>query len=134
MKLNKQDTKAKPKYNMFQNSWYMLKTAWQAKEKKVIILCLLSAVFALAENIVNLYVSPVILGAVERRVSAGKLIFIIMAFTLCIMLLSAAAAYVDNNMVYGKVTLRSEILARINKKAATTSYSNVINDKFNKGF
>lgn len=36
--------KVKPRYNMLQNSWYMVKIAWQAREKKVIVLCLLSAV------------------------------------------------------------------------------------------
>ena len=126
--------KIKPKYNMFQNSCYMIKIAWQAKEKKVIVLCLLSAVLALITNLINLYIPPVILGAVEKKVGAGELIFIVAAFTLGIMLFFAATAYADTNIVYGKVTLRSEMLAMINRKAATTSYSNVVNDRFRKDF
>ena len=124
----------KPKYNMFQNSWFMLKTAWQVKEKKMILLCLLSAGLALAGNILNLYVVPVILGYVERRAGARELIFVITACTLCTMLVSAAAAYVKNNTTYVRVTIRSAILGMVNRKAATTSYSNVVTDKFKRDY
>lgn len=124
----------KPKYNMFQNSWFMLKTAWQIKEKKMILLCLLSAGLALAGNILNLYVVPVILGYVERRAGARELILIITAFTLCTMLVSAAAAYVKNNATYVRVTIRSAILGMVNRKAATTSYSNVVTDRFKRDY
>ena len=124
----------KPKYNMFQNSWFMLKTAWQIKEKKMILLCLLSAGLALAGNILNLYVVPVILGYVEKRAGARELIFVITAFTLCTMLVSAAAAYVKNNAIYVRVTIRSAILGMVNRKAATTSYSNVMTDRFKRDY
>ena len=124
----------KPKYNMFQNSWFMLKTAWQIKEKKMILMCLLSAGFALAGNILNLYVVPVILGYVERRAGARELILIITAFTLCTMLVSAVAAYVKNNATYVRVTIRSAILGMVNRKAATTSYSNVVTDRFKRDY
>ncbi len=120
--------------DLIRNSWYIVKTAWRVKEKKVIVLCLLSAALALATNLMNLYVVPVILGKLESGAGAGELIFTIAAFTLCIMLLSAAAAYADTNIVYGKVTLRSAILGMINVKAATTSYSNVVDERFRKNF
>ena len=38
----------KIRYNMCQNSWYMIRLAWTTGEKKVIILSLLSALFAVA--------------------------------------------------------------------------------------
>ena len=54
----------KPKYNMVQNFWFMIKLAWTSGEKKVLVLSLLSAALAVALNLVNLYVSPAILSAV----------------------------------------------------------------------
>ena len=51
---NTQEENSKPKYNMLQNSWFMIKTAWQINEGKMIFLCLLSAVFALVTNVLNL--------------------------------------------------------------------------------
>ena len=55
----------KPKYNMWQSSWYMIRLAVQEKEKKVLILCTLTALLAVASNLANLSITPVILGAVE---------------------------------------------------------------------
>ncbi len=128
-KFKKTET-AKPKYNMWQNSWFMIKLAWTSGEKKVIILSLLSAALAVSLNLVNLYVSPTILSAVERHVSAGELFFTIAGFVLGLMLVSAASAYVNTNTLFGRVSIRTEIINLLNKKAATTSYPNVDDDKF----
>ncbi len=122
----------KPKYNMGQNSWFMIKLAWTSGEKKVIVLGLLSAILAVALNLVNLYVSPTILSAVERHTSVKELILTIMGFLLGIMLISAASTYVNTNTLYGRISVRCEILTLLNRKAATTSYPNVDDDQFRK--
>lgn len=121
---------SKPKYNMWQNSWFMMKLAWTSKEKKVIVFCLLSAMLTVALNLVNLYVSPTILSAVERHAPVTELIFTIVSFTLGIMLVSAASAYVNANTLYGRITVRSVLLGLLNRKATTTSYPNVDDDRF----
>ncbi|MDE7284708.1 MAG: ABC transporter ATP-binding protein/permease [Lachnospiraceae bacterium] len=121
---------AKPKYNMWQNSWFMIKLAWTSGEKKVIILSLLSAALAVSLNLVNLYVSPTILSAVERHVSVRELFMTIAGFVLGLMLVSAASAYVNTNILFGRVSIRIEIANLLNRKAATTSYPNVDDDKF----
>lgn len=123
---------AKPKYNMWQNSWFMIKLAWTSEEKKVILLSMISALLAVALNLVNLYVSPMILSAVERHVSAGELFVTIAGFVLGLMLVSAASAYVNTNTAFGRINVRIEIAYLLNKKAATTSYPNVDDDKFKK--
>ena len=115
---------------MWQNSWFMIKLAWNSKEKKVIILSLLSAALAVALNLVNLYVSPTILSAVERHVSVGELFWTIAGFALALMLVSAASAYVNTNTLFGRISVRAEITGLLNKKAATTSYPNIDDDQF----
>ena len=115
---------------MWQNSWFMIKLAWTSKEKKVIILSLLSAALAVALNLVNLYVSPTILSAVERHVSVGELLWTIAGFVLALMFVSAASAYVNTNTLFGRISVRAEVTNLLNKKAATTSYPNVDDDKF----
>ena len=115
---------------MWQNSWFMIKLAWTSKEKKVIILSLLSAALAVALNLVNLYVSPTILSAVERHVSVGELFWTTAGFVLALMLVSAASAYVNTNTLFGRISVRAEVTNLLNKKAATTSYPNVDDDKF----
>lgn len=128
----KKEKAPKPKYNMGQNSWFMIKLAWTSGEKKVLVLSLLSAILTVALNLVNLYVSPTILSAVERHVPVTELILTILGFVLGIMLISAASAYVDANTLYGRISVRCEIINLLNRKAATTSYPNVDDDGFRK--
>lgn len=128
----KKERSPKPKYNMGQNSWYMIKLAWTSGEKKVIVLSLLSALTAVALNLINLYISPTILSVVERRASVSELIGTIVIFVLALMFVSAASAYVNTNTLYGRVSVRCEIINRLNKKAATTSYPNLFDDGFEK--
>ena len=122
----------KPKYNMAQNSAYMIKLAWTSGEKKVIVLSLLSALLAVALNLINLYVSPTILSVVERKASVTELIVTIVIFVAALMLVSAASSYVNTNTLYGRISTRCEIIAQLQRKAATTSYPNLFDDKFKK--
>lgn len=123
---------AKPKYNMWQNAWFMIRLAWTVEEKKVIILCLLSAVCAVGLNLAGLFISPAILSAVERHASVSELVRTIVIFTLTLMLMSAASAYVDENTLYGRISVRCELIARLADKSSNTSYPNLFNDSFRK--
>ena len=120
----------KPKYNMAQNSWFMIKLAWTSGEKKVIVLSLLSALFAVALNLINLYVSPTILSVVERQASVTELIVTIVVFVAALMLVSAASSYVNTNTLYGRVSVRCEIITLLNRKMAMTSYQNISDERF----
>lgn len=131
-KTKKEKAPNKPKYHMAQNSWFMVKLAWTSGEKKVLVLGLLSAILAVALNLVNLYVSPTILSAVERHVSATELILTIVGFVLALMLVSAASTYVNENTLYGRISVRCELINLLNRKATTTSYPNVEDDQFGK--
>jgi len=102
-KLKKQKKKAqKPKYNMWQNSWFMISLAWKTKEKKVLGLCILSALFAVLSNLIELYIAPTILGAVERKTSISELLLTIGLFVGAMMLVAAGAAYVNANTMFGR--------------------------------
>lgn len=120
----------KPKYNMAQNSWFMIKLAWTTGEKKVIVLSLLSALTAVALNLINLYVSPTILSVVERQASVTELIVTIVIFVAALMLVSAASSYVNTNTLYGRISVRCEIINLLNRKMATTSYQNISDERF----
>ncbi len=128
----KKENVSKPKYNMMQNTWFMIRIAWTSGEKKVLVLSLLSALLAVALNLVNLYVSPTILAAVERHAPMVELMWTIVGFVFGFMFVSAASAYVNANTLYGRIAVRSEIITLLNRKAATTSYPNVHDDEFTK--
>lgn len=126
----KKEKTPKPKYNMWQISWYMIKLAIREKEKKVPILCTLTALLAVASNLASLSITPVILGAVENRSPFRTLLLLIGGFVALTMLLSAAACYVSTNIPYGKVTVRTAIITKLHTKMAITSYPNISDDKF----
>ena len=131
MKKEKENEKsAKPKYNMWQCSAYMILLAWREKEKKVLLLCLLQVFLAVMSNLVNLYVSPSVLSVVERRASMTELLTTVLVFVILIMFCSAATSYVNSNTLYGRVTVRLALISTINKKACTTSHSNLADEKF----
>ena len=126
----KKEKAPKPKYNMAQNSWFMIKLAWTSGEKKVIVLSLLSALTAVALNLINLYVSPTILSVVERQASVTELIVTIVVFVAALMLVAAASSYVNTNTLYGRISVRCEIINLLNRKMATTSYQNISDERF----
>ena len=122
--------KEKPKYNMAQNTWFMVKLAWTSGEKKVLVLGLLSALLTVALNLINLYVSPTVLGVVERHGSLGELAGTLAGFVLALMVVSAADYYVHSNVLFGRITVRTQIVNLLNRKAATTSYPNLGDERF----
>jgi len=129
----KKNTKgAKKKYSMWQNVGWLLVLAFKEKEKKVVFLGLLLAIVVVINNLVNLYVSPSILSVVESGVSVSKLITTILIFTFAMMLCSAVLAYLNTNVLFGRITLRTVMINYLGNKAMTTSYPNVNNDEFNK--
>lgn len=119
------EKKHKPKFNMWQNSWWMLRLAWTEKEKKVLVLCIATALLAIAGSLTNLFITPVILGTVEEHAPFSTLILTILGFIGLDLLISAVSSYLDANQLYGKITLRSAIINRINNKACVTSYPNL---------
>lgn len=128
----KKEQKDKPKYNMWQNAAYMLSLAWREKEKKVFVLSFLFAVFSVGSSLLNLYVTPSILSAVERKAPLSELIIIILVFTGLLMLCSAVSSYIGENLLFGRIQVRSSIIAALNRKAATTSYPNLGDETFKK--
>ena len=124
--------KKKPKYNMFQNSWFMIKLAWKQKEKKVILTGILLVLLGVATNLIDLYIAPTILKAIETNASFGELMSTILVFITALVLTYAFNSYIKTNVLYGRVTVRTEIIAMLNNKACKTSYPNIENEEFYK--
>lgn len=68
----------------------------------------------------------------ERHASISELIWTIAVFVSGLMLVSAASAYVNINTLYGRVSVRCELIKLLNKKAATTSYPNLFDETYQK--
>ena len=121
--------KEKPKYNAFQNSIYMVRLAW--KHEKVILFHLFLTVFIfIALQLIDLYLAPSVIAAVENKVSLLSLILTITAFVGASLILEAVNSYMGRIQGYPKITLRLAMNGMANEKACDTSYVNRLKSSF----
>ncbi len=124
------ETKAsKPKYGMWSNSAFMIRTAWQTC-KSVLWLCLAQAALAVAMNLFELFVAPAILQAIEDAVPIGRLLWIILLFAGGLMITGTAVSYVNLNTIFGRIEVRMNLANDLHQKFSTTSYPNTLDQKF----
>lgn len=116
-------TKKKPKYGVWQCVCFMVKTAWHSV-RSVLWLCIVFAVLTVSINLAQLFIAPVILQKVETLAPLGELLGTIGIFSAILLVLNAMLGYVDENILYGRIDVRSAVISMINHKAYTTSYPN----------
>ena len=119
----------KPKYNLWQNSWYMVKLAWRYS-KSVLAICIILAAATTGETVVQLLIAPGILQKLELRASLPQLLGAIAIFTGALILFAAAKEYFDLNKLFGRVTVRIKLIEAIAEKMAQTSYENLLDTAF----
>ena len=117
--------KNKPKYSMWQSICFMLRYAWKYC-KQVLFLCLVLPVLELMLNLTQLYIAPIVLKQVETAEPLARLLGTIGIFTLVLLLLRGLREYVNQNTLYGRILVRTEIINDINQKGCITSYPNTV--------
>lgn len=115
--------KEKPKYSVWQNVCFMVRTAWR-RRKSVLFLCLALAALSVGTSLAQLFVAPQILSKVEQAAPLAELLGTIAAFSLGLFLLNALYGYADENSIYGRIDIRTAIMNALNRKACVTSYPN----------
>lgn len=115
--------KTRPKYNMWQNTAFMLQTAWQ-KQKSVIVLCLLPALLNVSIQLTELLIAPAILQKVETHAPLTRLLTTIFIFTGILLFLKSFQAYIDPNLLFGRINVRIALLMKLAEKKTTTSFPN----------
>lgn len=116
------------KYNMWQNTGFMIKTAWE-KSKAVIFLCALSGVLAFLVSLAELYFAPAVLEIVESKQPLEKLLGTIAFFSLALIILKAIKEYVRMNVTTDRVAIRTGLLSDAQLKLATMSYPLTENER-----
>lgn len=121
--------KEKPKYNIIQNVSWMVKIAWQNR-KRVLLFCVLSAFLEILLNLTQLYIAPEVLSRVEQKSSIRLLLTTIGEYTIALFLINGFKEYVKQNTLFGRVDVRSAIIAKTTEKSNMTSYPNTLNADF----
>ena len=119
-----QNEQSRPRYNMWQNTWYMIRQAWTVP-KPVLFLCIATVMISVGLNLTELFVVPTILKKVEETVSLSELVQLILLFSGILLLLSGLNAYVNQNTLCGRVAVRMSLIQLVSKKVMTTSYPNI---------
>lgn len=124
-----EENKTKPKYNMWQNSAFMVRLAWR-EQKSVLVLCLLLALVTAAKSIAELLIAPTVLAQLESASSLGVLLGTIAVFAGALIVLSGLREYVSENTLCGRISVRTRIVEQLNAKRAETSYPNLMDTRF----
>lgn len=119
-------TRAAAKYGMLSNSLFMGKEAFR-ESPVVLVITMMQALLAVACSVLELYVTPTILGILERHsvkggMPAGELFGAVSLFTLAGMAVYAFSDYVDKNKMFVRMPLRFSMIRKMWKKAGTCSY------------
>ena len=118
-----------PKYNLWQNSAYMVRLAW-LHCKSVLVICLILAMATAGEAVVQLLIAPGILEKLEAGASLSQLLVTIAIYTGVLILFAAAKEYFDLNKLFGRVSVRIRLIEAIAEKMARTSYENLLDTRF----
>ena len=126
---NEKTKKPKPKYNVWQNTAYMLSAAWDTRWS-VPVLVVLLAVCTAGRTTAEMLISPAVLGKLESGAPLGRLLGTIGGFTILLFALTALCYYIDHLTMFGRCGVRLELLKRINTKRTRTAYANLLDEAF----
>lgn len=122
-------SKEKPKYNLFLNLKYLLSVCWRVT-RGLIFSTLAIALFQLMNNLVGLYIAPIILQKVEQAVPLGELLVTILLFTLALAISTAGLSYLKDTKCVFNSRLYNHFFLEGVMKSAMTSYPNTLDNAF----
>lgn len=122
--------KEKPKYNLFQNTGYMIGKAWK-HTPSVLWLILAIIVVTVLQSLAGLYIAPSVLEKVEAHAPLAVLLRTIGLFAGALLLLSAADGFLSMRTTWKRSQLRVLIFGlEIHSKFWKTSYPHIEDPDF----
>ena len=128
-KKDKIGNKQKPQFGIGSNVVFMLKLGWSTR-KSVILLALIQAFIFVIHQLLEFFITPSVLSAIEKQYPLRDTIIVILTFSAGLLIISGLKAYVDENTLYGRIEVRGEIVRKVHEKFMTTSFPNTENQDF----
>ena len=114
----------KSEYSVIQTVLFMIRQA--AKEAPTVLVWLVAdAILALILQLLELYVTPVLLRDMERQIAWNELVKTILLFSGGMLLLTGLKEYMNDATFQGKIEIRMSFCKAITAKIGTTSYCNL---------
>ncbi|MEE0799923.1 MAG: ABC transporter ATP-binding protein [Gemmiger sp.] len=121
--------KEKPRYNTLQNVGFMMRAAWHT-DRSVPLLCVAVAAVTAGQTVTELLLAPAVLARVESHAALASLVERIVLFGAVLFVLYGLRAYLQENVLYGRVAIRTELMTRVSSKMAQTSFPNLLDTAF----
>ncbi|MCI8407372.1 MAG: ABC transporter ATP-binding protein [Oscillospiraceae bacterium] len=116
--------KQKPAYGMLSNCAFMIRRAWRDC-KSVLVIAAAIVFCGVSASLLELFVIPAVLEAMEQGISPGALFRLILWFTLGMVLIRALRRYLDANTLFGRVEVRSGLCSDMHQAFCRTSYPHI---------
>ena len=113
--------KQRPAYGMASNCAFMVRRAWRDC-KGVLTVCVGLIFCSVAGSLLELFVVPSILAAVERGVGPGTFVRMILWFTLGLVLVHSLRTYLDENAMFGRIRVRLGLSIDLHMTFCRTSF------------
>ena len=123
----------KPRYNLWQNTAYMLGWAWRC-QKSVLWIVLALAIATAGQSIAELLIAPAALQKIEQNAPLHELLLVIALFTGLLFLLMGLRNYLETNSLWGRIEVRRCVIGAINLKRDTTSYPNTLSADYQNAY
>lgn len=127
--MNEKAKPKRPKYNMWQNTRFMLLCAWRAW-KPLLLQTVVWALCLAGKGAAELLAAPAILKKLESAAPLGELFGAIGLFALMLIVTSAVIGWLDAGAVCSRVKVRISIVQMVCQKLASTSYPNTLDADF----
>ena len=91
----------------------------------MLVWLVVDAILALILQLLELYVTPVLLRDIEEQIALKELVTTILFFSSGILLLTGLKEYINNATYQGKIEIRMSLCKAITEKIGATSYCNL---------
>lgn len=119
----------KPTYNTLQNVGFMTSLAWNHR-KTVLLLVAAHAALEVTLSLLELFVVPGVLQAVEMAAPLNQLVAMVLFFAIGFILTDGLIGYVKANTLGGRVSLRIKLNLVYHEKFCRTAYPNIEDQSF----
>ncbi len=124
------DKQEKPKYNLWQNTMYIMKSAWK-RDKIVLFIMPVQVVLSVAISLLYLYLPKTVIAQITSSVEAKTLLFTIISFTMLITIFTALEKFYMSSAWLRRSELRIMVADDIIHKVTTTDFANLELEDFN---
>ncbi|MCL2774759.1 MAG: ABC transporter ATP-binding protein/permease [Oscillospiraceae bacterium] len=124
------EKKEKPKYNIWQNSVYVIKNAW-VRDRMLVIHILEQIFMTVIISTIALFLPKTVVTQIISGVRINTLVITVLVFTAVTVVLQAIKNYFDSAFLYKRTWFRVRVCKDILVKTITTDYANLEEKRFN---